>query len=292
MFFSPFKLCVHVFRISLLNCTIFFSTLNFAFSQTTNIMTPIDTLDNFGFSISRVGDIYSIDGNPASEEEYEAISALFLKIHDCCPCLIRYRSKVDSVIYLERVVCGREWVGEYKRYENGFLVESGFYVAPNSVPKSDTISSGMGDPGHKTGVWILFNENGDTLKVEHWQNGLLKQYFGDDIDCKIWGYAPTFQGKKLDGNSISVNSFNKIDFGLCYRNLDHSCLPKIQVSFYQGMNWTYDIIDYNDWFDFDFKQLLKISEITDYENVQVSISLLSEDGSVEVQTQIFFQLID
>ena len=132
----------------------------------------MDTLDHFPISYSQIGNEYTIEGKTVSKVKFDSLVKYNDRIADCCPCLIRFKSKVDSSLIYEQVKCDRKWVGEYKKYDSlGNVSLSGYFMNQPLAQKPDTLSIGMGDHGNKTGPWVNYNSIGDTISIEYWKNG-------------------------------------------------------------------------------------------------------------------------
>lgn len=139
------------------------------------------------------------------------------------------------MIFAELVKCDRYWVGEHKLYDKqGNLKLKGFYEHSSDLIIRDTLSIGLGDPGNKTGEWIYFNTEGDTIMKELWNNGTLIFSSLDDSVCSIWGYSTTIDGVNLNHSTISIDDLAKVQITYFYKSKNQNCKPKIRLELIDG----------------------------------------------------------
>jgi hypothetical protein len=277
-----------------------------SFAQTHGIKMPIDTIDTYPISFSKYGDSITIDGKPATEKEYDSLVAHVEEIRNCCPCLIRYHSKRDSMIFAELVKCDRYWVGEHKLYDKqGNLKLKGFYEHSSDLIIRDTLSIGLGDPGNKTGEWIYFNTEGDTIMKELWNNGTLIFSSLDDSVCSIWGYSTTIDGVNLNHSTISIDDLAKVQITYFYKSKNQNCKPKIRLELIDGevsfkSQMIYNVKKSSEWeiegdsFNFtDFRKLFSSKgEVEFSERIVVLSILTNEDPRKHEPPSTIFKLTE
>lgn len=262
-----------------------FSFLSFAnnlFGQLEGVMYPIDTLDDYGLSYSQYGDNYTIEGKQVTKQAFDTLLGIEVERENCCPCLIRHRSKIDSSIIFEQVRCGRRnWVGEYRSYDSlRNIILSGYYTS--FVPKkiSDTLSCGQGDPGNKTGTWVKYYPNGDTISTEIWDNGIFISESKKEKECSIWGYYATLNEGKVNQTAIPIDSLNRIKVNVFYKNDITDCEGKIWINLFVGSKQEYFELEFQSYPFTDFRELFKERGIIDFSNLTLWFGIVNPKQTI------------
>ncbi|MCT4561488.1 MAG: hypothetical protein N4A41_08930 [Crocinitomicaceae bacterium] len=267
--------------------------IGLAYGQYEGILIPTDTIETYPTSFSRYGDSITIDGKLGTIKAYDSLMAHFEEIRNCCPCLIRTRSKADSVIISEQVKCDRKWVGEFKSFDSlGNIKVRGFYEYPDKSKIQDTLSYGMGDPGNMTGEWVYFNNVGDTTRTEIWKNGHFISSNNGDTFCSIWGYSATIDSVGLNRSTISIDSLSKVQIKYLYKSKNQDCKPKISLTLFHGNKSSNWIIESDSFNSTDFRKLFAARGEIEYGNCWVWLSLLTNEEAPYQIPQTVFKLTD
>ena len=102
----------------------------------------------------------------------------------CCPCILQFYDE-NKILFKEQVFCMEYevgWVKEY--YPNSNLKVSGQYLENHSGNWYHLIETGK--CCFQTGKWTYFDENGDTLYHEYWQNGFFIEQIPEQSKAEIY----------------------------------------------------------------------------------------------------------
>ena len=70
----------------------------------------------------------------------------------------------------------------------------------------------------KEGLWEYFDENGDTLYSEFWDNGVFIKQLPEQTEVEIWDVEIQFRGKDADTVSIPIANIGELTIEPKYKN--------------------------------------------------------------------------
>jgi antitoxin component YwqK of YwqJK toxin-antitoxin module len=127
---------------------------------------------------------YELNGKKISKTTYNKYESTAKNMETCCPCILEVYNEND-VLICEAVCCTDCRVGYYKEfYANGFVKLHGHYKE-NPTENWENI-------WHRRycsipdGQWTYFNEDGDTLYSEFWNDGEFVKQVPEQKINEIW----------------------------------------------------------------------------------------------------------
>lgn len=180
--------------------------------------------------ISRNGEgkiIYEVNGKKVSKQVYDKYHSTWKNMVTCCPCILKSYDEND-ILLRESVSCADCEVGWFKDYfPNGNLKLKGNYKEnPTGNWKN------IWDRGYcnvPDGEWIYFNENGETLYSEFWDNGVFIKQFPEQSFAEIWDVELILNGKKIDTQKIALSKIKDLVIKPKYKN--HNTNTKLTIKF-------------------------------------------------------------
>jgi hypothetical protein len=160
---------------------------------------------------------HKVNGRKVSKRTHEK----YVSINDmknCCPCIRRYYDEFDKLLF-EGVHCEDCRVGWFKEYyRNGNIKITGNY---KENPTGDW--NNIFDRGYcrKHGQWTYFNEIGDTLYSEFWENGEFVKQVPEQNKVEIWKIELMLDGQKIEIYSnplIPIDQIKNLKINPKYKN--------------------------------------------------------------------------
>jgi len=159
---------------------------------------------------------YEVNGKSVSKSTYDKYKSTWKNMETCCPCILKSYNEKD-VLIREAVSCTDCGVGWFKTYYlNGRLKLTGSYKE-NSTGNWDDIWD-RGYCSVPNGQWTYFNEKGDTLYSEFWNNGEFVKQTPEQSDTEIWDVLLTLNGQKVDKQIIAINDIGNLTIDPKYKN--------------------------------------------------------------------------
>lgn len=143
----------------------------------------------------------------------------------CCPHIIQYHDQ-NKILLQEITTCnGFEWIKDY--YPNGNLKMCRQFKEYKDFTKGfkeNPFNSSIRD-----GIWSYFNENGDTLYNEFWQDGFFIKQVPEQLKTEIWDAELIFDADHYSG-MLSFEQLRTLEIVLLYKN-SHRDSVNIKVQF-------------------------------------------------------------
>lgn len=151
---------------------------------------------------------YNVNGKKVDKSTYNKYHSTWSSMENCTPCILKSYDENDILIRqaVQYFDCGVGWFKKY--YPNGNLKLTGFYKE-NSTGKWKNLSD-RGYCNVKNSKWTYFNQNGDTLYSEFWDNGQFIKQYPEQDSIEVWEIELNLNGKRYDYNKIDIEKI--IDF--------------------------------------------------------------------------------
>lgn len=160
---------------------------------------------------------YQANGKEINKTTYDKYLISRQDWQNCCPCIIESYDENDNLL-AESVSCGGEcivgWLKGY--YPNGKMRFIGSY---KENPTEDW--SNIWERNYcsiKNGLWIYFDENGDTLYSELWDNGEFVKQDPEQNKAEIWDVELILNNQKIDTQLIDLNQVSNLIINPRYKN--------------------------------------------------------------------------
>ena len=159
---------------------------------------------------------YEANGKEIDKSTYEKYHSSRENWNECCPCLVKSYNEHETLLS-ESISCGECYVGWLKvYYPTGGVKFIGSYKENptgnwNNIPRRNYCNI-------KNGLWIYFEENGDTLYSELWNNGeFIKQNPEQNI-TEIWDIELSLNEQIIDTQTIAINQIGNLKITPKYKN--------------------------------------------------------------------------
>jgi hypothetical protein len=161
-------------------------------------------------------DNYEVNGRKVSKQTYDKYHSTWNNMETCCPCILKAYNENDQLLR-ESVSCTDCRVGWFKEYYlNGNLKQTGSYKE-NPTGNWNAIYL-RGYCSIPDGQWIYFNEKGDTLYSEFWDNGEFIQQFPEQSTAEIWDVELTLKGQKIDKQILAIDQISNLRINPKYKS--------------------------------------------------------------------------
>ncbi len=169
---------------------------------------------------------YEVNGKPVSKKTYEKYASYRDDFSSCCPCILRYYDENDLLIR-EAVSCTDCGVGSFKEYyPNGQVRVSGQYKE-NPTGNWDSIYY-LGYCNVQVGQWHYFNEKGELLYSEFWDNGNFIKQIPEQSKTEIWKVESTLNGESVKNSTLTSAQFKQLEITPKFKN---SSRDSVNLSF-------------------------------------------------------------
>ncbi len=143
---------------------------------------------------------YEVNGKKVSKSTYDKYKSTWKNMEDCCPCILKSFDE-NEILMREAVSCGDCGVGDFKEfYPTGITKLTGSYKE-NPTGNWENIWD-RGYCNVPDGKWTYFDESGDTLYSEFWNNGEFIEQVPEQNSNEIWKVDLTLYGKLIDDKTI------------------------------------------------------------------------------------------
>lgn len=151
--------------------------------------------------------VYEVNGEKVSKASYEKYHNAWDNMANCCPCILESYD-INEVLLRRAVSCTDCVVGFYEAfYPNGKIKESGSYKENPTDDWEDIEDRGLCHD--KKGLWVYFDEKGDTLYTELWDKGDFIEQVPEQDTLEIWKIDLILDGvvlaeqKKIKASEVS-----------------------------------------------------------------------------------------
>ncbi len=161
--------------------------------------------------------VYKANGKVVKKRTYKKYSKNSLgNITTCTPCILKTYN-ADKILLNEGIYYTDCKVGWHKTYyPNGNVKVSRFYKEMTAENLENLFGGNF--CRIETGQWTYFNEDGDTLYSEFWDNGTFKKQVPEQDSVEIWDLEFYLENEKIDTQTISLNDINNIEFRPYFKN--------------------------------------------------------------------------
>ncbi len=170
------------------------------------------------FDIQPLGDeiLYKIDKAKVSKYEFDKLTSTWQTMDTCCPCIVTFYDK-NEIPFREQVLCHGYEVGFVKDfYANGKLKMTGQYMENHSGNWDHLIETGRCCINE--GVWVYYNQNGDTIYTEVWEKGAFIGQFPEQPNTEILATWLTLDHKNYYNENIRFEDVNRLTVEMSFKN--------------------------------------------------------------------------
>ena len=137
-------------------------------------------------------------------------------MESCCPCILESYDEND-VLLSESIACTDCGVGWFKKYySNGKLKLTGQYKENPTNNWDDIWRRGYCQV--RVGEWKFYNENGERLYSEFWNDGVFLKQVPEQPIAELWEVFLNLNGIKIDTQKVSIDEIRNIEIIPKYKN--------------------------------------------------------------------------
>lgn len=171
---------------------------------------------------------YEVNGKKVAQSTYEKYMSTWENMKTCCPCILKTYDEKD-VLIKEAVSCTDCGVGVFTEfYPNGKVKLSGRYKENPTGNWDDLWKRGFCNV--RDGKWTYFNENGDTLYAEYWQDGKFIKQIPEQNKTEIWKIDLTLKGEIIDQQILTIEQVKELVVTPKFKN-SHRDNVKLTINF-------------------------------------------------------------
>lgn len=171
--------------------------------------------------------IYKVNDKEVKEANYLKYKSTWENMKNCKPCILQYYDEND-VLLREAIAYTDAQVGYFKEYyPNGQIRLNGFYKE-NTTGNWDNLCS-RNLCNVPIGTWTYYNEKGETLYTEQWNNGTFIQQTPEQNKLEIWKVEMTLNDELITNQTLTSSQVNELVI-----------TPKFKNSYREGVNLTID----------------------------------------------------
>ncbi len=226
---------------------------------------------------------YFVNDRRISKSEFEKFNSDKDRIGNCIPCIVERYNENDILIKqaYQYTDC---YIGFYKEfYPNGKIKKEGQFKENLTEDWEDLSERGL--CSKKTGKWIFYSENGDTLYSEFWGNGEFIKQVPEQTTNEIWNVDFTLDGATIENKTITTKQMNQIKITPKFKNSS-----KMSNNFFVRMK-AYDkkgmAIEKSCSIDglsrIDFDKILEDAKVLNDESLKFQISLYNHNKIIDLQ---------
>lgn len=212
---------------------------------------------------------YEVNGKKVSKSKYDKFLSTWKNMETCCPCILKSYDEKD-VLIREAVSCTDCGVGVFKEYyQNGKVKLTGRYKE-NTSGNWDNISA-RGFCNIRDGEWTYFNQQGDTLYSEFWNNGEFIKQVPEQKSNEICKVELTLNGESVENRILTPEQVQQLVITPKFKNnskTENNFTIKFEVS------------------AIGYRQNEKSFSIESFKNIDV-LQMLSEVGIPSDKKSIF-----
>lgn len=220
---------------------------------------------------------YEVNGKKVSEDTYKKYESTWTNMETCCPCILQSYDEND-VLLRESISCTDCGVGSFKEfYPNGIVKVAGHYKE-NPTGNWDNIWE-RGYCSIPNGQWTYFNETGDTLYSEFWNNGEFIKQVPEQKTNEIWKVELTLNGEPVDKMALTPDQVKQLVITPRFKNsspIETNITIEFQVSAvgHKLNTKTFTIDNFN---TIDVKQMLSEVGITSNKKSSFYLKVYNND---------------
>jgi len=171
---------------------------------------------------------YKVNGKQVSKSTYDKYKSAWKNMETCCPCILKTYDEND-VLLSEVVSCKDCGVGVFKEfYQNGNVKLSGRYKE-NATGNWDSIGE-RGFCSVPDGQWTYFDNKGDTLYLEFWEDGRFIKQIPEQKATEIWKVELTLNGERIDKQQLTAEQVKQLVVEPKFKN-SHKDKIKLTINF-------------------------------------------------------------
>lgn len=173
--------------------------------------------------------LYKVNDKLVGRRTYKKYVRKNKKIDNCCPCILKAFDESDTLLWVA-VSCTDCIVGWYKLYyRNGKIKVAGQYKENPTKNWKDIYDRGYCNVKH--GKWEYFNELGDTIYSEFWNNGLFLKQTPEQLTNEIWKIELILKDSIVNHNMLlTIDEISKIKIIPKYKNKS-TLKPNLTIEF-------------------------------------------------------------
>ena len=168
------------------------------------------------YSSKDIINTYKVNGKIVNKKTYKKYESTWKNMENCCPCILQTYDENEVLLqeYVSCTDCGVGWFKIY--YGNGNIKLSGNYKENPTGNWDDIYYRGYCNVPN--GQWTYFNENGDTLYSELWNNGEFIRQFPEQDSTEIWGVELTLNNEIIDTQVVEIDQIKNLKINPKYKN--------------------------------------------------------------------------
>jgi antitoxin component YwqK of YwqJK toxin-antitoxin module len=146
--------------------------------------------------------LYEVNGRRVSKSTYNKYESTWTNMETCCPCILKSFDEHD-VLLTEAVSytdCGVGWFKYY--YPNGNVKLNGQFKENPTKNWKDIAARGFCSV--PVGQWTYFNDKGDSLYSEFWEDGKFIKQVPEQNSTQIWKIDFTLHGQKIVDQIVTI----------------------------------------------------------------------------------------
>lgn len=197
-----------------------FITKVFGQTDTSLVYKKLEEKKFYKVSLSSFSDgkksIYEANEKRVNKKLYKKYESTWKNMENCCPCILQTYDENEVLLheYVSCTDCGVGWFKIY--YGNGNIKLSGNYKENPTENWDDIYYRGYCNVPH--GQWTYFNENGDILYSELWNNGEFIRQFPEQDSTEIWDVELTLNNQIIDTQVVEINQIKNLKINPKYKN--------------------------------------------------------------------------
>lgn len=227
------------------------------------------------------GMIYTSNGKEIDKATYDKFESGYKNMENCCPCILESYDEND-VLRSKKISCQDCSVGWFKIYfPNGKAKLFGHNKENPTNDWEDIWKRGYCSVKH--GQWVYFNEFGDTLKSEFWENNELIKQIPEPDKAEVWRIDLIANGRKYDTSGVSIENFKFLKVVPRYKgklNDDENYSLKLIVGGF-GHSTIKEDFTLNNFEKVDIRQIIKEEKFTSTEKWDIDLQVFYKGEQIE-----------
>ncbi len=203
----------------------------FSQADTGTVYKDLEARKFYSVSYFTNGSRFEINGKTVSKSTYDKYKATWENMETCCPCILKSYDENDLLLS-ETVACTDCAVGSFKTfYPNGKVKLSGRYKENPTGDWNNIWARGYCSV--PDGEWNYFNEKGDTLYSEFWNDGNFIKQIPEQKTNEIWKVELTLKGESIQHKILTQEEVRQLAVTLKFKNsapVDTNITIKFQAS--------------------------------------------------------------
>ena len=220
---------------------------------------------------------YEVNEKQVPKSIYDNYLSTMNNIENCCPCLLKIYDE-NNVLIKEKVSCTDCGVGYFKEfYANGKIKTTGRYKENPTRSWKNIWERGYCNV--KEGEWIYFNDQGDKLYSEFWNNNEFIRQVPEQDSTEIWKVELTLNGEKIEGKKLTFEELKKIIITPKFKNRNKT-LDNLRIKFqvsavgYRQNEKTFTLENYS---EINVAAILAEVNIPKTENISYDLSVWNNE---------------